>query len=447
LAASAFSRRNAKTGARVLGGGRIASIKWRNADTIPQIPFDKNFWVTPTRIITALRRAYGDLFRMDTPRGKLVCAAGLDANRAFLVENDAKLSYGQGWDHVAPAIAEMGRGIVFMDGPDHRWFRRVLQPAYAPAAIARYVPLMHEIVRGRISKWRHGSTIPLYDEINAITFDITTAMVLGLRDEQHLRKLNRLFRQVTLRRPMPEPPAEMQRRFSAALLPIIRERMAQPTHDVLSRMIRAGQAADGAGAADQVNTLIVAGHFTTAGLCSHMLLDLDRRPYAARLREEQRDHQSPAAEALAKMRYLHCALLESGRVISPVPHLPRGFATEMQFRDCELRPGDVLLCSVAGTHMDGDVFADPERDDPDRFAPPRNEHRSDPVALATFGAGARHCIGAFLAETMIKVIVHHVIRRFALAPLPDAYKASVSLPILRPMNGMPVQLRALRRAH
>jgi cytochrome P450 len=115
----------------------------------------------------------------------------------------------------------------------------------------------------------------------------------------------------------------------------------------------------------------------------------------------------------------------------------------MQFRDCRLAPGELVLCSVAGTHMDEKIFPNPETADPDRFAPPRSEQRRDPLALVPFGAGGRRCIGAFLAEVMIKIIVHHVLRRFTLAPRPEAYAPSLSLPILRPMNGMPVEVKSL----
>src|SRR5688572_8426786 len=321
-------------------------MKLRTSETIPQIPSVGNFWVFPGRFVTSLRRSYGDLFRLLTPRGPLVCAVGLDANRAFLVENDDRLSYASGWDHVAPAIAEMGGGIVFMDGPDHRWFRRVLQPAFSPAAVAATVPLMHEIVRARLACWPRSGTLPLYGEINAMAFDITAALVIGLRDEAELRRLNGLFRRLTLRQDLPDTVIEMRALLAAEMLPLIRARMQAPTDDVLSRMILAGLAEGRPLSEDdlfaQVNTLLVAGHFTAAGLCSYLLIGLHDHPYAARLRQEQLAHDDPDIATFEAMPLLDHTVMEAGRVISPVPHLPRGFATELEFRDCVFRPGDKL---------------------------------------------------------------------------------------------------------
>jgi cytochrome P450 len=241
----------------------------------------------------------------------------------------------------------------------------------------------------------------------------------------------------------------MQRRLAAAMLPVIRERMRAPTDDAVSRMIRAA-AAEGRQLSEdellaQTNTLMVAGHFTSAGLCSYFLLQAASHPYTERLRQELQAHDDPDMAALESMPLLHHALLEAERFVSPVPHLPRGFAADTVFRDCVFKPGEVLLCSVVGTHMDETIFPAAERFDPDRFAPERREQRRDPLALAPFGAGFRRCIGALMAETMIKIIVHRVLRDFTIHPLKEAYATPVSMPILRPLNGMPVQVTALGR--
>jgi cytochrome P450 len=421
----------------------------RTSDSLPEAENQGSFWTQAGAVVTQLRRAYGDLFRLRMPRGTLICAVGLDANRAFLTENDEKLAYGSGWDHVAPAIAEMGRGVVFMDGPDHRWFRRVLMPAFSPAVVAAHVPLMHEIARARLSRWPKNGPINLYVEVNAITFDITAALVIGLRDEEKLRSLNLIFRQLTLRESVSGGRGEMQRRLAGAMLPLIRERMQAPANDAVSRMIRAA-AAEGRWLSEdellaQSNTLMVAGHFTSAGLCSYFLLHAAGHPYTPRLREELLAHDAPDMDTLQGMTLLHHALLEAERFVSPVPHLPRGFASDMAFKDCVFKPGEIVVCSVVGTHMDETIYPAPEKYDPERFAPERRGERRDPLALTPFGAGFRRCIGALMAETMIKIIVHHVLRDFAIRPLKDAYATPVSMPILRPLNGMPVVVRALRR--
>jgi cytochrome P450 len=139
---------------------------------------------------------------------------------------------------------------------------------------------------------------------------------------------------------------------------------------------------------------------------------------------------------------LDLALMEAERVIAPVPHLPRQIVQDIAFEEHILPPGELLLCSVAGTHRDPNLFADPDRFDPDRFAPPRSERRGHPLALAGFSVGPRRCLGALMAQVLAKLAVNAILRRFVLTPEPAAYAPSVSLPICRPTNTMPFRVRA-----
>jgi cytochrome P450 len=65
------------------------------------------------------------------------------------------------------------------------------------------------------------------------------------------------------------------------------------------------------------------------------------------------------------------------------------------------------------------VFAEPERFDPDRFAPPREEDKKQPYALVTFGGGSRICIGINFAQVEVKALVAHVWPRFRFRTIPE----------------------------
>jgi cytochrome P450 len=65
-----------------------------------------------------------------------------------------------------------------------------------------------------------------------------------------------------------------------------------------------------------------------------------------------------------------------------------------------------------------DIFADPESFDPDRFAPPREEHKKNPYALVGFGGGPRICIGLNFAQVEIKAMVSHILRNYKLELIP-----------------------------
>jgi cytochrome P450 len=417
--------------------------------TIPLAAEPAEFWIRPSRTVAELRRRHGDIFRLSLNSGSSVlCVTGVEAHRAFLVEHVAKLSNEGGWNYVAQPMTKLGKGLVFMDGEEHRWFRQVLLPAFSPSAVAAHLPMIEEVVTRRLAAWPRDGEVQIYDEMNAITFEVTCQVLFGLGAGPQLSALHRIFRHMTLRRPSPPPSAAFTRRAVAdALREIIRSRMEQPKKDVISQLVRAGRP-DGTPLTeddllDHINTLVVAGHFTGAGFTSYMLLGLHgQSEYVARLREEFSAHDACTMETLAGMTELSRAVTEAERMTTPVPHLPRRVVEEFDFQGHRLAPGEIVLCSVAGTHFDPALFANPERGDPSRFAPPRSEQRQNPLALAGFATGPRRCIGALLAQVMIKIMVRGVLQGFDVTPLRDAYVPSLSMPIRRASNGMPFRVRA-----
>ena len=92
------------------------------------------------------------------------------------------------------------------------------------------------------------------------------------------------------------------------------------------------------------------------------------------------------------------------------------------------------------THRLEHVFADADRFDPDRFAPPREEHRT-PYALVGFGGGPRLCIGQAFALLEAKVVAAHLLRGYEWR-VADDERDLVWVPTLHPRGGMPGTVRA-----
>jgi cytochrome P450 len=417
---------------------------------IPESTLDHSLWGEPGRAAAALRRQHGPLVRLRLKNSaSFLCAIGVEAHKTFLVDHLDRVSNYEGWNWVGPSAVAIGKGIVFMDGEEHRWYRQAMAPAFAPAAVASYLPLIQDVVRARIATWPEDGVIGLYREASAMTFHVTAGIVLGLRDSKRVDELHAIYRDVMLWTDRPRPVATMRPLLSELVLPIIRSKLAQPGNDVLSQMIAAGAPGGRPLTEDellsQVNTLMVAGHFTASALSSYLLLMLNGHPsYFAQVVAEQETANSEDMDGLARMTLLDRALLEAERMIAPIPHLPRRVVEDVDFAGHTIRAGEFLMCSLAGTHRDETLFSDPDRFDPDRFAPPRNERWRDRLALAGFSVGPRRCLGTLLAQVMIKVMVHHIVRNFTLEPRREAYSPSVSLPICHPRNIMPMRVRARR---
>jgi cytochrome P450 len=123
------------------------------------------------------------------------------------------------------------------------------------------------------------------------------------------------------------------------------------------------------------------------------------------------------SESLHQLPYLSAVIRETGRLHSPVLLLPRGVLSDFEFAGRSVKAGTPVFLGVAAGHRMPSVWDDPERFDPDRFLPPREEDRRTPYALATFGGGPRICLGINFAQVEVMALIAHVQRHYRLSHL------------------------------
>jgi sterol 14-demethylase len=166
-------------------------------------------------------------------------------------------------------------------------------------------------------------------------------------------------------------------------------------------------------------SLIFAGQHTSAVQAAWAGVELLRHPdyLVAVLREQEevlRDRSELTFEALRDMVLLERAVQESERLHPPLAMLMRTALRDFTFGDYVVPAGWLVMVSPAVTHRLPEVFADPERYDPDRFGPGRQEHRKAKYAIITFGGGRHGCIGMTFAYLQVKAIWSVLLRRFEL---------------------------------
>jgi retinoid hydroxylase len=98
--------------------------------------------------------------------------------------------------------------------------------------------------------------------------------------------------------------------------------------------------------------------------------------------------------------------------------VPRGVVSEFSFAGYTIPAGTQLRLALAATHRLPEVFAEPDRFDPERFGPGREEDRRTPYSLVTFGGGPRICIGISFAQIETKALAAYVLRSFDLETVP-----------------------------
>lgn len=405
---------------------------------------------------------HGPIFRSRSLKGSdTVFLVGPEANRAVMVSHRQDVSNYGGWSRTERAVQIFGKGLTFMDGVEHGEHRRALSPAFTPKAVAGSLPLINKVVRDVTDGWAQRQEVDVYQEAHRITFDIAASFLIGFSARPQIDRLRELYLQMfwleiqaltTVAPParfawMGDQARKLRGEVQELLGPIIAQRRRHPTDDPLGRLCAAhdGRRLTDREIIEEINTLLLAGHITTTSLCAWLLYLLVCHPdYLKRVMDEQQrndPNQDPTWDTIQQMDMLENAMKEAERLYPPIAHLPRTVTQAFDFHDCHLPEGTFLLCSITGAHRIGTVFAKPDRFDPDRFAPPRQEHLRTPYSLVGFSGGPRLCLGVSFARLEIKAIVSQVLRRFALTLSPGQNIMQIYHPMSTPLNGIKMQAR------
>jgi cytochrome P450 len=221
--------------------------------------------------------------------------------------------------------------------------------------------------------------------------------------------------------------------------------------DVLSRMIRAGNAEAGARMddkqlLDEIKSLMLAGHETTSLALSWGFYLLARHPAAAaRLAEEARatlGDGTPEARHLPMLAFSRMVFLETMRIYPPVPSVPRAVVSEEEIDGVRVRPGERVYIVPYVTHRHPEYWREPERFEPERFAPERAD-RITPYSYMPFLLGRRACLGESFAMIEGVLLLSMIARRYRLTLVSDAPIPTRPISTLR--LGRPLMMRVERR--
>ncbi|HVR05266.1 MAG TPA: cytochrome P450 [Solirubrobacteraceae bacterium] len=379
-------------------------------------------------LLERCRRRFGEVFslRMWPVGFVIVVADPAEIKRVFMGDPD-QLRAGEG-----NAIMEQVAGpesVLLLDGGRHLNRRKLMLPPFHGERLAVYGELISEIADDEIDRWPLNVPFSAHSSMQAITLRVILRAVLGIDDDARRLELERLlpkllnspallwpFLQYDLgaRSPWRRFQA-LRERVDAMLFEEIARKREDPDlaqrPDILSMLLQArdedGRAMSDEELRDQLITLLLAGHETTASGLAWLLERTLRTPAVhARLRE---------AIAQDDERYVECAIKESLRVRPVVPLAARRVIEPFEVGDYTAPAGALLTCSMTLTHSDPRLYPEPEAFRPERFL----EDAPDTYTWIPFGGGVRRCIGAAFATFEMKIIVQRVFARCALEA-PDA---------------------------
>ncbi|QBD78585.1 cytochrome P450 [Ktedonosporobacter rubrisoli] len=331
------------------------------------------------------------------------------------------------------ALAEplLGNGVFLSEGEEHRRQRRLLAPLFQPRHVLSHAQTVVDCTYRLQETWREGEIINLTDEMQRLTLRIICrilfdADVAGEEDElgEALLLLFRHFSAVVtnpfhLPQSWPTPRnLRMQQalaRVDATIYRMIEQRRqsAEERNDYLSLLLRT-QLAEGTDSfsdrqiRDQAFSFFVAGHetMTTALTWGWYLLSQHPAVYARLQNEGDRvlAGRFPTAADLPNLPYTLQIFKETLRLTPPVYAFTRRAKQPVQLAGSRIPRGTSVVVSPYTLQRRASFFADPERFDPERFAP-ANEQALPRYAFIPFGAGPHICLGMPLAQLEAQLIL------------------------------------------
>ncbi|HSI26754.1 MAG TPA: cytochrome P450 [Aeromicrobium sp.] len=362
--------------------------------------------------------------------GGIVCACDVESNRQVLTDHDL-FKPGEAADLLEPLI---GQGsLILTPAPRHTRNRKLLMPPFHGQKIAMWTDTIAELVEQQLPDLLQPGPVAVRPWAQRLTLDVILLVVFGIeaaeRRAVYRRALDRLMRpRVAVILFLPHwarrnlgplsPGGILEARRKAVdnlLAEEIAIRRADPDartkQDVLSVLLEARDE-DGIGYSDQelsdeLKGLVIAGHETTATALAWTLHFLAQYP-------EVRDRLVADLDTGSK-EYLGAVIKESMRLRAPVFDAIRMATRDTVLAGQPIPAGALVAANFCVTHLDPEVWPEPEKFIPERHLVSGDE-KASPWALTPFGGGARRCIGASLATLELEVVLAKVLER----ALPEA---------------------------
>ncbi|GIJ22964.1 cytochrome P450 [Micromonospora lutea] len=411
---------------------------------------------------------YGDAVRIPVGHKRLHVFNHPDHAQHVLADNAGNYRKGIGLVHARRAL---GDGLLTSEGELWRKQRKVIQPVFQPRRLAHHAGLIAAEAQRLVHRLRQregGAAVDVVAEFTGLTLGVLGRTLLdadlspfgSVGEEFAAVQDQAMFELATLGMVPAWVPLPRQLRFRRARrelqrvvdqLVAARAGDADGQDDVLSRLIVSTRAEPDPRVArgrlrDELVTLLLAGHETTASTLGWTLYRVDREPEVRhRLRAEAQavlGGRLPGYEDLHQLRYTTMVVKEAMRLHPPVWLLPRiAVAPDVVGGHAVPAGADVVILPYT-LHRHREFWVDPERFDPERFDPTRVRDRPR-YAYIPFGAGPRICVGSNLGLMEAVFVLAMIAREFRLSTPPGHQVVPEPMLSLRIRGGLPMLVRTV----
>jgi cytochrome P450 family 135 len=382
------------------------------------------FTLNPDGFFAAVHRRYGDMFTMRVLGQKWVAVAHPEAVKELLSYGPAEVDSGAANQALSPMLGT--RNLLLLDGEEHLHRRRLVLPPFHGERMRAYEELIRAAIGEEIAKWPLGTPVEALPRMQALTFGVIMRCVFGVEEGERMGQLGETLRGMVswvteMRRVLfffligpqrlnrlPAFRRQVERVDEEILAEISRRRGMgdlSAREDILSLLIQAtdeeGEHLSDGELRDELMTLLLAGHETTATLLAWAIHDLAR---------DRASQDRLAAEGGA---FCDAVVTETLRLHPPTGGLARRLRVPLNIGGYELPVGTDVVPVTLLVHRRADIYPDPWTFKPTRFL-----HARPPAGgWFPFGGSVRRCIGASFAQFEAKIVLEELTKALVLGPV------------------------------
>lgn len=421
--------------------------------------FEKNFLTSTLQWF----RRYGDVVYMDAMGRQLYFLRHPNHIHEVVLGQAAKLHKSVDYKDPEVGLASfLGNGLLTSDGDYWRRQRKLVQPAFHTQRIQAYAGTMVDYALRMLANWQDGRIVDIDTAMAELTMKIVAK---SLFDADVSADVTRVANAIDVLQTLAtEPsllpswiPTPRQRRKRQALADLdeivygfIRDWRAKEEDkgDLLSMLMLATDEEDGTGMSDkqtrdELVTLLLAGHETTANAMNWTFYLLDQHPDVEAKLHQELDAvlggRPPQLDDLAALAYTEMVVKESMRLYPPAWSFGRQAIEPVEIGGYTVPIGAELHVISYATHRDERWFEQPERFWPQRFSQ-ENEPNIPKYAYIPFGGGARICIGNAFAMMEARLLLATIAQRYRLRLAPNQTVTPLPQITLGLANGMHMRL-------
>jgi cytochrome P450 len=396
-----------------------------------------SWWKRPLPMLEECRARYGDMFTIRLPyEGVWVFVSDPEAVKQVFTGDPDLLHAGAANIVLLPILGE--HSVLLLDEPEHMVQRKLMLPPFHGRRMQAYREVMSRAAAEEIDRWPTDSPIRMRPRMQAVTLEVILRAVFGVDEGQRLTRLRDELRSTLNLTANPRlaifmvllGPERLRRfppfrrrveRIDRLIFEEIRLRREATDladrDDILSLLLQAthedGRPMSDRELRDELMTLLVAGHETTATGLSWAIELLARHP--AQLERLEAD------VAGGDGAYLDAVIKETLRLRPVIALVLRKLVEPMEIGGRLLPAGVSVAPSIYLVHRRPDVYPEPHRFRPERFL----EQPAGTYTWIPFGGGVRRCLGGAFAEFEMAVVLRELVSRRSLRPVGDEPEHSV----------------------